>query len=256
MDGLCRAVGGRVDIRLQNRTYFLRPLTLGDLASAEFHLLAKHQNPVERAERALQNSALPPGVRQTILERAEDEIRYDRSHRVVRADDVLTWLLGAAGRTFVAFHLLEKRPGKPRFKDWDQARRWLATLTDAERRELSRRFEMVSGFDVLSRLEWPEHGPGVSGRYVPWKKLAKTLIEAYHFDAAQLSGLTLTQVRVLMTPLEELGGTRTLTGKAAQAFARGGWKEAKRWTRQPGGMTPARQAFRRMMAEKHGGKAS
>lgn len=256
MDGLCRVAGGRVDVTLCRRFFWLRPLTLGDLCIAEYWLLARRQTPVEKAEEQFRNLPHLAAARQELLDRAEWEMRTDRSYRLVTAGELMEWLFSDDGLKFIMFRCLERREGRSYFTDPAKCDKLWRRLTPAEVAEFRRRVSMISGFDLMAKMDWSGRGGEPNKRPHSWRKLYRSFAERFHWDADQVDRLTLYQLKVYTAEESSLGGTTRMPAKEAMEFMRQRQDFSRQQHRHDPKDTPARREARRRIMEQFAAKRS
>lgn len=250
MDGLCRSLAGRVDFHAGRLFCWLRPLFLRDVATLEYVMLARRRNPMEEVEDAFAVMADATGARQALLASAELAMHADRSSRCVKAAELLDWLYSRDGAAWVALLCLEKTPGVPALSDPDDAERLVASWDKDQFAEFVRRFSMISGLDLMSKMDWQD-GPGdPPGKYIPWRKIVRGLAEKHHWTLEQAGGITFYQLRLLTVDEKMLGGTQRMNRKEAMSFVAGKRSQRERnILRFDPKDTPARRAARQQLIE-------
>jgi hypothetical protein len=204
MDGIGKVVAACAPVPIAGRTYLLAPLTLARIGAVEQHLLDLRRHPVDMIEPAL--AAAGDGVLARLLYlEAYEEIEANKLHRLIPFDDFRAWIDTADGVAMTAWLCL---PGGP-FPALEDAEAWVMRASRAEIKRVIRVRDLVSGFDLLSRLDWPlqpDSGGDAAGRFIPWKKLFRVLIDEHHWTPAMIGELTLYQVKLLRAREVELGG--------------------------------------------------
>lgn len=250
MDGICRVAGAGLDWTYQGRRYWIRALTLGDLALAEYRLLVERTTLLDDIQAAVKQFPALVNAQTELQERALAEMRSDRTCRVITAQELFHWLLGPHGTAFFAFRCLERRPqGPPWFATLEQAHAWLAELPTQDRHDLEKRLHMAAGLDLLSSLEWPEKDDSKHGKFVPWKRIYRSFAETYYWTPEQVNRLTLFQLRLYTASEDELGGTMRMNPKQLAEY------QLKRKERSQGNTvkgptrhdSPARRKAREML---------
>lgn len=82
MDGLSRAIGAGMPVKIGENTYMLSPLTLEDFGLIENEMLAKRPNPMQRVMEVYEK--LPEALRDKFLERAYQDAK--RTNKIPAAE--------------------------------------------------------------------------------------------------------------------------------------------------------------------------
>src|SRR4051812_46297854 len=101
MDGLFRCLAVPVPFALDaaegSDIVMLRPLTLRLLASCEAWLIQQRKSPVDAVSELVSKTGLEEDFAARLLEKAYQDIRSDKTLRVVAASDLWHWLWSNEG---------------------------------------------------------------------------------------------------------------------------------------------------------------
>lgn len=207
MDGLFRCLTVPVGVTLAGRDFAIHPLTLAGFAQVELHLMAGRRSPIDDAA----------GQPECVQQAAMDEVKADRSQRVIRLTDLYRWLDCREGLAFTGWLCLQCH-GRAAFPTLTAAQRFFTSLTLAERLEFVRRRDMASGMDLLAGLDWPGSPSGETSTFVNWKRIFRWFAESFQWTPEQVGKLTLHQVRLYRAPENQLGGRARMSPAEAMAY--------------------------------------
>lgn len=225
MDGAARALGCACPITLQNTTYLLEPLTIGRLGILEAHILAQREYPTDCL---LQMHNASKVMVQALYERALADLRRDKLSRIVTVHDLNAYLFSDEGVVMAAWLCL--RPNHPDvFATYQQTHAILLDASEQERFYMLRVRQMVSGLDLLARLDWENESPQQplkkSDIYRPtsWRKLIRDFAEGLFYSLDDIKQLTLYQLNIYTSDKKALGGLQKLS--PAEAMQKVGSKK-------------------------------
>lgn len=229
MDGLCRAVGSPMPCFLDGTTYLLKPLTLGDLGSCEFEILARRFNPYDAVRAIVDVFPEEEALCREYHDLAVKEVRNDRNLRQVTVEELMEWMYTAHGVIFTGWLTLWIGKSRPAFNTYEEADEFFRLLDNEEIIEYKRRQEMVSGLDLLSQMDWPgrdTHNDNV--RRHSWRKSVQSMATSYRIPADQMAVMTLYQFKIYCADEAELGGVSRVAPIESNRLSKGEKKPAKR----------------------------
>ncbi len=200
-------------IRIGQREYRLRPLTLGDLAELKAYIAAQHTSPLVEPEHGL-DCADPR--RQPELLRIT--LREARDKRGVTAAELETYLDTFDGVAHLFW--LMARNACPGLDSLDAAKQCLGDGDQRRLVELQARLDQATGFisDVapLGKLSRPGTSDDDDGPQ--WFDVYRGLSVAYGWTPEEINRLTLFQVAMYLN--HELSGRGTIRMKLSDANVR------------------------------------
>lgn len=228
MDGLSRCLGVGNFIELAGECALMRPVTLGMLAICENHLLALRKTPLDVIQETYQdiNASAAKHV-QKLVDRAVNEIKRDRSWRLISFDDMHKWLHTQTGIAFTAWLCLRKRHSlavSPL-----KLEEWFVTHPD-QGHDFVRRRDICSGLDYLASMDFiepphpfPEKQRDLPrSKYMPWRKIIHDAAQGIYKMPKDIAKLTLYSLRILTTEADSptLGGTASVSAEDARKMQR------------------------------------
>lgn len=224
MDGLGRLLCVGNYIELAGHGALMRPVTLGMLAVCENHILSGRRTPMDIVQETALSGRLSEKDITKLATRAKDDIKRNRSWRVVSSEDMLSWIHGREGIAFTAWLCLR---GRHPLATTPQHLADYFLDHDDEASRFVRRRDICSGFDLLSNLDWvnqeemvPPGKKSISsnpGRPA-WKKLIHDIAESVYWHPRDLARLTLPAMRALLSDPNDptISGTATVSGVDAR----------------------------------------
>jgi hypothetical protein len=224
MDGLCRIMASGMPFTLPagagvpEGTYLLEPMTLSVIAALEAGLLSRRGDPLSRVLDSLhQHPELDEQIAERLLERAQQDLKQNRSLRLVPVEDMHAYLYTWPGIAETAWHGL-RSSGHPAFVTLDGSMAYLDRQGATFARDFTRARDLISGCDHLASMDWPEQrarefsSPGENKvRYIPWRRILRHFME-FGMGPTEVGRLTLYQLRTLTCSDDMLGGTQRVDG--------------------------------------------
>lgn len=141
MDGLGRAAGSPVVIRLAGKDYKMSPLTLRDFGTIEQHLLTKRPNILKEVAAAC--SDLPEDIAKQLMDRAYEDAKKGNT---IPAAEVAEWVDSFDGMCFSIWLSLSKE-----HKDitQDEVMQLLSIMGPEELEQMKNMRDVASGVDEL-----------------------------------------------------------------------------------------------------------
>jgi hypothetical protein len=213
MDGLFRCASPPVIFDVAGTPALLRPMTLGVIGSCESFLMLDRRNLAEVVEDEADALNFTEAARNEMRWKAHDDLKADRSLRVVTVDRISEWLYEPQGVAHTAFWCL-KDSGVPAFATPAGSEAFVRKAGPAWILAFIRARDHASGTDLLSSLDWPaaesrqEAGGSGVKKFIAWRSLYRKFAEAYHWTPPMTNTLTLYSVKVFSCDEKELGGTK------------------------------------------------
>lgn len=220
MDGLCHVVGAPVEIEIVGKLYWLEPLTLRCLAAIENHILAGRDNPAQQLANQIDKLQEYPEFQQMIRDKLETDLMADKSLARVSIDILDTWLQHPAGAAYTAWLCLRRGDGQR--MTWERIIKLFADAGESVVKEYVRRLYLVSGMDLLSKIDWPRKNTDDDWRrpkYIPWRAIFFGYAQAFQWTPQQVGELTMFQVRLYNSDEKSLGsGVQSVSMNPAKAY--------------------------------------
>jgi hypothetical protein len=153
------------------RPYLIRPLLLRHFATIETHILAERQTPIDAVLPEIHRLNHAPAIQRQILERAYLDTYGDRKINRVATNQILAWMNAPSGMLFTYWLCLRSDTGQR--LGWNRISRLLSRATIDELDELRRRRDLVSGLDLMARLDWPEERNDPDDDPEWWKRICE-----------------------------------------------------------------------------------
>lgn len=150
MEGLGRAAGSGVPIRLRGETVILPPLNLKDMGVIEQHLLKTRPNPLKAAVEVIKD--LPHDLARELLFKAHDDARRGNS---VTAQEVALYLDTLSGLGFSLWTALKKEYGEK--YSLDDVYDAVESLGTEDVQDLKDARDQASGVDELGNSTGQDH---------------------------------------------------------------------------------------------------
>lgn len=228
MDGLARMAGGGGSFLLSGKTRRVGPLRLKHWAEIENYLLFTNPtNPL--AELVSVGPKLDDRMRARLIENIDRDLRSSKARRVVKIDEVMTWIAHAEGIGYTAWCCL---------RDFNRDCEYLedvqALLAEEERAtilEFVRLRDQISGVDMLANADWPNPEAGVrperlkrrreqlAKQFVPWRKFFYVTSHNTGMSPEAIGEMTLYQAKVYMSKPEDFGAAPTSGGEGSTGVA-------------------------------------
>ena len=214
MDGLARMAGGGGSFRLGGRTRRVYPLRLKHWAEIENYLLfTSPTNPLAEYTRVA--TKLDERMRARLVENIDRDLRESKARRVIKIDEVMTWISHAEGIGYTAWCCLRDCN-----RDCESLEEVQSLLADEEREvimEFVRLRDQISGTDMLASADWPNPEAGVrperlkrrreqqAKQFVPWRKFFYVTSHNTGLSPEAIAEMTLYQAKVYMSKPEDFG---------------------------------------------------
>lgn len=216
MDGICRCLAPSVSVRLQGRTFRIRPLRLKHIAALEAMVLAERKSPIDVVRDKSDAFVARPDIGDSLFQRAIDVCWKDKATRVWTRSDFNQWFDSSRGIAWSLQHMVYSK-GKRAFGSARKVIEFIQKCPAKELREFVRRRDQVNGTDVLSLLDWPAGG-GSGSKFMLWKKCFRYMASEFGWGPRQVGELTLWQLKLYTADEQQLGGVASMSVGDAHSY--------------------------------------
>lgn len=217
MDGISRCLSSPVPFAVGAVHGLFRPLTLARLGQCEAFLLSKRKTVLDSVEQSVAAIDMHPASAAKLLEKVYAEVKADKAIRYVTYKEMHEWLNSYQGCYYTAWLCLRK--DFPQFATVASSREFFAkTDKDFIASFLAARHKS-SGTDAISTMEWPANDSGLPDKFIPWRRIFRSLAMEYGWGPKKVGKLTLWSLQVYTADEKNLGGTQKLSGEAAREHA-------------------------------------
>ena len=147
MDGLGRAAGSPVVVRLGGRDYKMAALTLRDFGTIEQHLLARRPNILKVVAESCAD--LPPETAKVMMEKAYDDMKKGNT---IPATEIAEWVDTFEGMVFSIWLSLQKEHAE---LSLDDVMTLMSAMSEEEVEGLKGLRDIASGLDEVGNSIGP-----------------------------------------------------------------------------------------------------
>lgn len=227
MDGLGRAIGAGSSVTLAGKTYLIEPLTLKDIGRIENRIVASREYPLDDLLE-MANSLTDTEPVESLIKQAVNDMRKDRVSRIVTVQQFNEWLATTEGVVYTGWLCL--RPNHPEFSVLESVLALFAEAGQQEIKDFIRNRDLISGFHLLSVLDWPDsskskrrqNDPFADNKYrpIPWRSIFRALAENRFFSKHEIESWTLYEYNIQTMDESSLGGTKRMSAEDAEVVSR------------------------------------